>query len=53
MGTAQTLIIDEKVLGVVERCGYTSDYVKKRLNNDELDYCTCLYYLLCTAGKEY
>ncbi|MCQ2815690.1 MAG: protein kinase [archaeon] len=43
---SSTLLIDESALKTMESLGYQKDYVKKCLNNNELNYATATYYLL-------
>jgi hypothetical protein len=45
--------IDQSVLGDIEKTGgFPKGYVVNSLQNDELNYATAYYYLLCTP-KEY
>ncbi len=40
------MIIDERVIPMIEMMGYPKDYIMKCLNNNELNYATTGYYLL-------
>lgn len=47
------VVIEQGVIGEMERNGgYPKQYVIMSLQNDELNYATAYYYLLCTE-KEY
>lgn len=52
LGSAQTLILDDKVISEIERQGFPKTYIVNSLNNDELNYVTTYYYLMNTQ-KEY
>ncbi len=52
LGSALTLVIDEKIVFEIEQSGFPKNYVINCLNNDELNYVTTYYYLLMTQ-KEY
>lgn len=51
VGTAQTLIINERYLSEVEKAGYPRTFLVRSLNNDELNYATSFYYLLNTQKE--
>jgi len=44
--TAQSVIIDQDTLTKMESYGYPKEYVKKCLNDNELNHATATYYLL-------
>jgi hypothetical protein len=52
LGSAQTLVIDERLVNDIEKCGFPKSYIVNCLNNDELNYVTTMYYLLAIE-KEY
>lgn len=52
MGSAMTLVIDDKIIGEIEKTGFPKNYIVNSLNNDELNYATTFYQLL-TTQKEY
>lgn len=47
-----SLVIDNKILNEVEKCGFTKKHITNSLKNDELNYATTFYYL-STITKEY
>ena len=52
LGSAMTLVIDDKLLFEIEQVGFPKNYIINSLNNDELNYVTTYYYLM-TTQKEY
>jgi hypothetical protein len=52
LGSALTLVIDEKIVSEIENVGFPKNYIINSLNNDELNYVTTYYYLMITQ-KEY
>lgn len=52
LGSALTLVIDDKILQEIEVAGFPKNYIINSLNNDELNYVTTFYYLMITQ-KEY
>lgn len=52
LGSAQTLVIDEKLISDIEVNGFPKQYIINSLNNDDMNYVTTYYYLL-TTSKEY
>lgn len=52
MGSAMTMVIDEKIISEIEKCGFPKLYLVSSLNNDDLNYSTTFYHLL-TTQKEY
>lgn len=47
-----TLVINDLLLAQIENAGYPKGWLVNCLNNDELNYATAFYYLLCT-DKEF
>lgn len=46
------LVIQQPLIAEIERNGFPQQYTCGSLSNDELNYATAYYYLLCTE-KEY
>ena len=44
--SAQTLVLDERIIGLIEQFGFPREYIVKSLNHNELNYATTSYYLL-------
>ena len=44
--SAQTLVLEEGLIGQIEQFGYPREYIVKSLNHNELNYATTSYYLL-------
>lgn len=52
LASAQTLVLEDKIILEIERHGFPKTYIVNSLNNDELNHVTTYYYLL-TTQKEY
>lgn len=48
----ETLVLNEKLVNEVEKCGFPKSYICNSLNNDDMNYATTFYYLL-EIQKEY
>ena len=49
--TSSTIIFDENILKTMEVLGYKKEYVQKCIANNEVNYCSATYYLLCSSTE--
>ena len=48
---SSTAIIDENILKNMENFGYKKEYIQKCISNNEINYCSATYYLLCSSSE--
>ena len=48
---SSTAIIDENILKNMENFGYKKEYIQKCITNNEINYCSATYYLLCSSSE--
>ena len=48
---SSTAIIDENILKNMENYGYKKEYIQKCISNNEVNYCSATYYLLCNSSE--
>jgi hypothetical protein len=46
-----TLLIEDALISLIEKCHYPRPYIMKSLNNEELNHVTTFYYLLQTPKE--
>ena len=48
---SSTAIIDENILKNMENLGYKKEFIQKCISNNEINYCSATYYLLCSSSE--
>ena len=48
---SSTVIFDENILKTMEIFGYKKEYVQKCITNNEVNYCSSTYFLLCNSTE--